>query len=309
MKKLMFALITALAMTGSAAKAREVVVAVIDTGLNPQEKRFSENLWTNPGETGLDALGRDKATNGIDDDGNGFVDDLHGWNFVSQSHDLRDRHGHGTHIAGIILRGTEAIEDRKVRLMILKYYERGRGLDPVTASREALRYAIRQNVDLINYSGGGPQADPEEKKLLEEAERKGILVIAAAGNEGSNTGLRPYFPASYGFSNILSVAATDGSEDLIPTSNYGSQVDVAAPGLGIWSNLPDGGWGRMSGTSQATAFVSSVATRLIERQRLPAALLKEKILKETDVSPVLEGKVRSRGTLRIAQPTSDGSRI
>ena len=108
--------------------SRSIVVAIIDTGCDVHHEDLANNIWTNPGESGLDSQGRDKSHNGIDDDGNGFIDDVHGWNFVANNGDLSDNHGHGTHIAGIV--GAEGGNNKgiigiapKVSLMILKYYE------------------------------------------------------------------------------------------------------------------------------------------------------------------------------------------
>ncbi|HRO66945.1 MAG TPA: S8 family peptidase [Pseudobdellovibrionaceae bacterium] len=304
-----FILITiALLLNGSAATARDVVVAVIDTGLDTTDPAFKNHLWTNPGETGFDSSGRNKATNGIDDDGNGFVDDVHGWDFITGTNRVVDHHGHGTHIAGIILQGHEPRRsgegDDKVRLMILKYYGPKSTTDPVENSRHALRYAIENDVDIINYSGGGPLPDTVEKALLEEAERKGILVVAAAGNEGSNVKNRPYYPASYELSNILSVAAHNGENELLPASNYGATVDLAAPGFQILSTVPGGLLGRMSGTSQATAFVTAAAAHIARRfqARTPARFLKQQLLQETERLPQFEGKVKSAAKLKWPLP-------
>ncbi|MBX3041261.1 MAG: S8 family serine peptidase [Bdellovibrionaceae bacterium] len=300
-----FILVTlAMMISGSAATARDVVVAVIDTGLDTTDPIFQTHLWTNPGETGLDAQGRDKATNGIDDDGNGFVDDVHGWDFITGTNRVVDHHGHGTHISGIILQGQEPRTKLqgadRLRLMILKYYGPKNETDPVENSRHALRYAIENNVDIINYSGGGPLPDSVEKALLEQAERKGILVVAAAGNEGSNVKNRPYFPASYGFSNILSVAAHNPDNELLPASNYGGNVDLAAPGFQILSTVPGGMLGRMSGTSQATAFVTAAAAHIAQQfqARTPASFLKQQLLQETERLSQFEGKVKSAAKLK-----------
>jgi len=127
---------------------------------------------------------------------------------------------------------------------------------------EALKYAVDHNVDVINYSGGGPEPAAEELRVLKEAERKGILVVAAAGNEESNIDdkKKAYFPASYGLKNIITVTAHDEDLRILPSSNYGrSSVDIFAPGYRIKSSLQNGRTGYLTGTSQATAFVTGVA--------------------------------------------------
>ena len=123
---------------------------------------------------------------------------------------------------------------------------------------EALDYAVRKNVDIINYSGGGPESSERELRILKDAMRRGILIVAAAGNEKSNIDYKEnaYYPASYGLPNIITVTAHDKNAKLIPSANYGKQtVDISAPGNRIKSIFPDNQIGFLSGTSQATAFV------------------------------------------------------
>ena len=246
--------------------SRKVVVAVIDTGIDEDHEDLKNNIWTNPGETGLDAKGRDKATNGIDDDDNGFVDDVHGWNFVSNNNSLVDNHGHGTHIAGII--GAEADNKKgiigiapEVSLMILKYYDPNvNGTDNLKNTIRAMQYAVKMGAHIINYSGGGTEFSHEEQDAVMSAEKKGILFVAAAGNEKSNSDQFHYYPADYKLKNIISVTAIDPTTEVLPSSNYGVEtVDIAAPGYNILSCLPKNSYGLMTGTSQATAFVTGAA--------------------------------------------------
>lgn len=272
---LLFFIILLLMIAGSADAAtssRPVVVAVIDTGVDADHPALKNQLWTNPGESGRDSRGRDKATNGIDDDRNGFIDDVHGWSFVDGSNNLSDQNGHGTHIAGIIagkdprpLRPEGA--DPSALLLILKYYDtKGPASENLRHTVEAIRYAVKMGVDIINYSSGGPERSLQEEMAIREAQAKGILFVAATGNEGRNLDQRSYYPAGYGLTNILSVTAHDPAERLLATSNFGqSSVDLAAPGFNILSTLPGGGYGTMTGTSQATAYVTGVAARLISK--------------------------------------------
>jgi thermitase len=247
---------------------REIVVAVVDTGMDINHKSLKPYLWTNPGESGVDSKGRDRATNGIDDDGNGFVDDLHGWDFATNKSDLTDHSGHGTHIAGIIAGGARKVDRapaRQIRLMILKYYDpyaRGRGT--LQASVQALRYAVRMNAQVINFSGGGSSFSRDEYNVIREAEEKGILLMAAAGNDGADIDKAGFFPASYGLSNIVSVTAVSANGRLLPTSNYGkNSIDIAVLGHNIYSTLPGGRFGRKTGTSQATAIATAFLMRVI----------------------------------------------
>jgi subtilisin family serine protease len=253
-------------------KANPIVVAVIDTGIDPFHPALKNSLWKNPGETGKDRNGLDKATNGLDDDGNGFIDDVNGWNFVSDDGDLTDRHGHGTHIAGLIaaeskdpLRGGVA---PGVQLMILKYYDpHAKGADNLRALIRAIRYATAQRARIINYSGGGFVASLEEKQAIAEAGRQNILFVAAAGNESVNSDKRPFYPADYALPHILSVGGHDSQNRWVASSNYGARsVDLAAPGAAIVSTLPGGWMGPLTGTSQATAFVTGAAALLMSQR-------------------------------------------
>ncbi|QDK37293.1 S8 family peptidase [Bdellovibrio sp. NC01] len=266
---------------------RDIVIAIIDTGAEVNHPLIKENIWTNPKE----------VINGIDDDGNGFVDDVHGWDFVSHSTDLSDNNGHGTHIAGII---QQRAQSAHVKYMILKYYDNGKAEeDNVTATIAAIKYATKMKVDIINYSGGGYDRNPKEEEAIKEAQRQGILFVAAAGNGGINTDTFGYYPASYKLSNIISVAAMDSAKHLIDSSNYGSQsVDLAAPGKRILSSLPGGQYGYMTGTSQATAWVSGLAASLM-------------LQKKTYVPEEIKRQLEKRGVrdLSLANKTKSQVRI
>jgi thermitase len=253
---------------------REIKVCVIDTGVDIKHIDLKNNLWTNKGETGKDSDGKDKSKNGIDDDNNGYVDDLHGFNFVHNNGDLTDNHGHGTHIAGAI--GAEGGNGTgisgvapKVSLIIAKYY------DPKASSNNnlvntvlSIRYCISVGAQIINYSGGGLDPSEKEKEAIALAREKGILFVAAAGNEQSNSDVQKYYPADYDLDNIISVTAVDQKQEVLPTSNYGIQsVDIAAPGKNIYSTLPGSRYGYMTGTSQATAVVTGVAALIYSKYK------------------------------------------
>lgn len=283
--------------------SRNIVVAVIDTGVDTNHPDLRQNLWVNKGEVGsytlADGTVKDKATDGIDNDNNGFVDDVHGWNFVNNNSDLRDNHGHGTHISGIIGAeggngfGISGVSPR-VSLMVLKYYDpRSSGAENLRNTVAAIRYAVRNGAHIINYSGGGLEYSRPEYEAVKEAAQKQILFIAAAGNERSNSDQIKYYPADYELPNIISVTAVDPRVNVLATSNYGIQtVDIAAPGEEIFSTLPGGKFGFMTGTSQATAFVSGVAALLKARNPdWKADAIRKYILKTGDLVPSLAQKV------------------
>lgn len=287
--------------------SKDVIVAVIDTGIDVAHEDLKNNLWRNPGETGIDSKGRNKATNGIDDDGNGFIDDVHGWNFVSSNHKLDDNHGHGTHIAGII--GAEAGNGKgitgiapQVSLMILKYYDpKVPGTDNLKNTIESIRYAVKMGAHIINYSGGGTEYSQEEFEAVKQAQDKGILFVAAAGNERSNSDFHHYYPADYKLKNIISVTAIDPSTQVLSSSNYGVEtVDIAAPGQNILSCLPKNTYGYMTGTSQATAFVSGAAALVMaHKQTFDPDWVKKYILSTGDAQSQLASKTRTSRQLNL----------
>jgi subtilisin family serine protease len=267
--KLLLLLILGIFLTGftpNQAKSdeEEIVVAVIDTGADLLHPDIKENLWINKGESGIDSLGRDKSKNGIDDDANGLADDFHGWNFSHHNNNLKDENGHGTHVSGIVI-GLDKKRESRIRIMVLKYYDSGAtGMANLLSSVRAIRYAVKMGAKIINYSGGGAFSVAEEKTAIAEAEKAGVLFVAAAGNERSNTDVYNYYPANYPLSNILSVAAHDSKGRILPSSNYGVEtVDTAALGKDVFSALPHGRRGWMTGTSQATANASAVAARIL----------------------------------------------
>ena len=283
--------------------SRRIVVAVIDTGADVDHPDLKDNIWINPGESGRDDLGRDKSLNGIDDDGNGYVDDVHGWNFVFDNENVQDNHGHGTHIAGII-GGSGAARVTgvapNVSLMILKYFDpRKPQQNPLDATIKAIHYAIENGAQVINYSGGGVAPSSDEYKALREAEAKGILVVAAAGNEHSNSDQNKYYPADYGLSNIMSVTAINPNAKVLPTSNFGvATVDIAAPGEDIYSTMPGDGYGTMTGTSQATAFATGVAVlvKSLHPEMTPAQIIQH-LVATGETSGTLVGKTKTRAVL------------
>ncbi len=288
--------------------SKKVVVAVIDTGIDANHEDLKNNLWVNAGESGLDSNGHDKATNGIDDDGNGLVDDIHGWNYVSNNNNLTDNHGHGTHIAGII--GAEAGNKKgiigispDVSIMVLKYYDpKVPNTDNLKNTIAGIQYAVRMGANIINYSGGGTDFSQEEHDAIEAAERKGILFVAAAGNERSNSDEHHYYPADYKLKNIISVTAIDPTTEVLASSNYGTDtVDIAAPGQNILSCLPNSTYGLMTGTSQATAFVTGAAVLVMAHKDLygQPEEIKKYILATGDSSASLMAKTKTSRQLNL----------
>ncbi|WP_408097591.1 S8 family serine peptidase [Peredibacter sp. HCB2-198] len=263
---------------GNFKKKKDIVVAVVDTGIQGDHAFLINNIYV-PG-------GKVSSTN--------FGVDFSGEKVTNAP---TDAHGHGTHVAGIV----KSIFP-EVKILALKYYNpKASGQANLDATIKALKYAVDNNVDVINYSGGGPEASVEELRVLKEAEKKGILVIAAAGNERSNIDDKrhAYYPASYGLSNIITVGAHDDGLNIIPSSNYGkNSVDIAAPGHRIRSAIPNNGAGYMTGTSQATAFVTGVAAMIKSKHpSLKYDQIKNIILSSSLKVKNFEGKILGAGKL------------
>ncbi len=273
---------------------KKIVVAIIDTGVDYFHPDLKNNIWQNPGEI---------PNNGKDDDGNGFSDDTLGWNFVANDPYPTDDHGHGTHVAGIIgaVRGNGVGISGvcpNVSLMILKYYSpNASGKENLENTIKSFRYAVQNGAHIINYSGGGAEFSKEEREAILEAKQKGIIVVAAAGNERQNADKHAYYPASYDLDNIISVAALTPAKKLVDSSNYGiKKIDIAAPGQNIFSTLPKGQYGYMTGTSQATAFVTGVAALALSTYgSLPSMAIKDLLLKNAQPTKTLKGKIKTGG--------------
>lgn len=294
--KLLFALLFLCPLVATTeTTGRDIVVAIIDTGIDEEHPELRQHLWNNSQEI---------PGNKIDDDGNGFVDDLHGWNFVSNSPQLSDNHGHGTHVAGIIAGRSSALPriSSQVKIMVLKYYDpKAKGSQNLLNSVRAIRYAIEMKADIINYSGGGPDRSALEEAAIREASAAGIVFIAAAGNDGANNDKTAFYPANYRLPNVISVAAIDGGGELLSFSNYGSDsIDLALRGKNIYSTLPEGQHGFMTGTSQATALLSACAAHvMLQNSKLigkPQQLLKA-LLQYGKKDQALIGKTKYRVSL------------
>ena len=239
---------------------KPVIIAVIDTGIDTNHQDLKHHLWINEGEAGLDANGIDKSNNQIDDDSNGYIDDLYGWNFVKNSPNVNDNHGHGTHVSGIIAGISKPKLNhpslRPVKIMTLKYYDnKSKANDTLNNTIKSIEYAVQMGAHIINYSSGGHVFSPLEKKAIQKATEQGVLFITAAGNDGRNLKSHNYYPANYNLNNLYSVEAEIGKNRRLPSSNFGN-THFKAPGYRVYSTLPNQEYGYLSGTSQATAFIS-----------------------------------------------------
>ncbi len=283
--------------------SRSVVVAVIDSGVDYTHPDLAANVWTNP---------REVAGDGIDNDANGFVDDVRGWDFANADADPMDDDGHGTHVSGTIgAVGNNAIGvtgvNWRVSIMGLKFLD-AEGNGYTSDAVAAVKYATRMrrdfgvNVVAINASWGGETRSTALANAIAAAGRAGILFVTAAGNESSNNDRTPSYPANLSDDSVIAVAATNHSNRLAAFSNYGSTtVDLAAPGVGILSTVPGGGYASFSGTSMATPYVTgTVALMAAANPRATAAEIRSALLATVTPVAALSGKVATGGLLDAA---------
>ena len=278
------------------------VVAVIDTGVDYNHPDLAANIWTNPGEI---------AGNGIDDDDNGYVDDIHGIDADNNDSDPMDDHGHGTHCAGTIgAVGNNGVGvagvNWRTQIMPLKFLNAsgsGNVSDAVTLLNYTLKmkqnYGINLKVTSNSWGGGG--YSQALKDAIDANGAAGILFIAAAGNDAKNNDFAAHYPSAYDSANIISVAATDHNDNLAGFSNYGvNNVDLAAPGADVYSTLMGGGFGSKSGTSMATPHVAGSATLLWSKYpTYSLAQIQSRLINTVDVLASLENKVASSGRLNL----------
>lgn len=283
-----------------------IIVGVIDTGMDLTHPDLAPNLWTNPGEI---------PANGVDDDGNGYVDDIHGYDFVNRDGDPTDDNGHGTHCCGVIAaRGDDGVGiagvNWRLQLMALKFLDYA-GSGTSSNAVLALQYAVRMGCRLTSNSWGGGPASQAMLNAVAAAGAAGQLFVTAAGNAGSDNDAVPVFPASYSAENILVVAATDHADQLTGFSNYGlTSVDIAAPGDQILSTWPGGGYRLLSGTSMATPHVAGAAAFLLGRfPSMTAMQAKAQLMRLSRSLPGLATRMVSGGRLDLALASADPDTI
>lgn len=247
----------------------KIHVAIIDTGVDISHPAFKGKIWTNKKEI----LG-----NGIDDDKNGFVDDIHGWDFIKKSGNMEDLVGHGTHIAGLVLKNTSNVE-----ISVYNYFSKEKeGHDFVKLTADAIRLAIKNGADIINYSSAGADFSKEEEEAIKEAAKKGIIFLVAAGNTGKNDNT---FPCAYKVENIICVGSSNLEGNLLPSSSYSSHVYVLTYGGEITSSIPSGSFGTLKGSSQATALITNFLVKNLKKKDLSVKSAKSLIDERT--SPVI----------------------
>ena len=281
--------------------SKAITVAVIDTGGDYRHPDLAANTWRNQGEI---------FGNGRDDDRNGFVDDVHGYDFVNRDGDPMDDQGHGTHVAGTIgavgnnNRGVVGV-NQNVSLMHLKFLDSQGNGSTINAIR-SVDYATRMGADVINASFGGGGYSQAMFGALSRANNAGVLFVAAAGNEGNNNDFRPSFPANYDLPNVISVAATDHRDRLAGFSNFGrNSVDIGAPGVNILSTLPGNRYDSFSGTSMAAPHVAGAAALLLaENSNQTPNQVKNLLMRTADPVTSLQGRTVTGGRLNVNRALS-----
>lgn len=223
-------------------KGASLVVAVIDTGADILHPVLREHRWTQENEV---------RNNNSDDDKNGFKDDKYGWDFVNNNErSYVDNGGHGTHVSGIIANSNFA-----VKIMPIKVIEEKKG--NLSSVIRGIKYAADNNADIINFSIGTTENSKALKTATEYALKKGIIIVAAAGNAGDDT---PYYPAAY--DQVIAVGATNKEGERLSKSNYGTWVNIFAQGQNILSSAPGNEYEYKSGTSQAAAVVTAEIVKI-----------------------------------------------
>ncbi len=293
-----------------------VVVGIIDEGIDYTHPDLAANIWTNPGEI---------AGNGIDDDIDGYIDDIHGWDFYNNDNTIFDGttsnsvDHHGTHVAGTIGgvggngQGVAGV-NWNVTMISAKFLGPTGGYlsDAVKALDYLTNLKTKYGVNIVasNNSWGGGGYSSTLQSAITRAANAGILFIAAAGNNGTNNDTTANYPSNYdttagaGYDSVIAVAAIDASGNLPSFSNYGATtVDLGAPGVGIYSTLPFNSYGSYSGTSMATPHVTgAVASYAASHPGVTAAAIKSAILSSAQATPTatLAGKTVTGGRLNIS---------
>ncbi|MCU0254229.1 MAG: S8 family serine peptidase, partial [Acidobacteria bacterium] len=276
---------------------RSVRVAVIDTGIEFSHPDLEAQIWANPGEI---------PANGLDDDGNGFIDDVRGWDFCNDDNFPADDDSHGTHVAGTIGgTGNDAFGVAgvawSVTIVPIKFlcYGWGTTADAIAS----IEYATLLGVDVMNNSWGGGEYSQAMLAAIHAAAQREILFVAAAGNNSSDNDSWPHYPSSYDAPNVVSVAATDRADGRAWFSNWGAQsVDLGAPGVDIVSAVLGGSYGTKNGTSMAAPHVSGVAALMrAVAPTMGVVALKQHLLESVEPVSSMVGITVTGGRLNAYQ--------
>jgi subtilisin family serine protease len=287
-----------------------IVIAVIDTGLDINHGDIRPNLWINRGELGGVSL-NNWSPNGVDDDNNGFVDDIVGWDFNFNVNDPRDLlSGHGTHVSGIAAAAGNngaGISGMawNAKIMPLAVQDYNTGALPVAAIVAALSYAKNMGAHIINMSFGSNQYSRAMEEAINQV--NGAVMCAAAGNENSNNDVVPHYPSNFTKNNLIAVAAFNQNGAIANYSNYGAtNVDVSAPGSNILSTVPGGGFGYLNGSSMACPFVAGLAALIKAKNgtlgagQIVSRIIRTSVSQAGSPKPIAAGRVNALAAVRNA---------
>ncbi|MFH1219248.1 MAG: S8 family serine peptidase [Candidatus Eisenbacteria bacterium] len=284
-----------------------VLVCIIDTGLDYNHPDLAANAWTNPGEI---------AGNGIDDDGNGHIDDIHGWDFYNNDNDPFDDHGHGTHCAGTIGGvGNNGIGvagvNWTVKIMSCKFLSSG-GSGSTTGAINSIEYALTiPNLKIMSNSWGGGGFSQALMDAITAAYNHGVLFVCAGGNYVGNTDITPNYPSCYNVPNVMSIGATDHNDEIADFSAYGAvTVDFFAPGVDILSTTPGNTYSVFSGTSMACPHTAGVAALVWGKYPgMTCDQIKALLMNTVDPKPQLAGMCVTGGRLNALFAVSEPDTI
>lgn len=274
--------------------SRSVRIAVIDTGIDYRHPDLVDQMWTNEAEL--------NGKPGVDDDGNGYIDDIHGYDFANGDGDPSDGHSHGTHCAGTIGASHNAIGVagvmRDVEFVAVKFLTDS-GSGTTENAIKSIDYATKVGVNLMSNSWGGGGASQALQEAIERANEAGIIFTAAAGNSSTDNDSKPHYPSNYQVDNVISVAASTAGDELASFSCYGrNTVHIAAPGHKILSTVKDGGYDTYSGTSMATPHVSGVIGLLLSQESgLTPLEVRNRVMKTSVPVGSLRGKTINGGRI------------
>ncbi len=277
--------------------SRSNVVAIIDSGTSLEHPDLKNQLWNNS---------KDLPANGIDDDDNGYIDDVVGWNFVDDNNSPQDPQFHGTHVSGIIgAQGNNSVGmagiNWNISLMTLQALNK-EGKGSLSAIIKSIAYAVKNGAKIINASWATRSYSPALYDAIQWATSHGVLVVAGAGNDRENIDHKPAYPAAFDFPGVVSVAAAKVPGLLASFTNFGNfSVDLAAPGFAIWSTAYDS-WGTASGTSMAAPMVTGVAALILSMDPTLAMIdLRNAILNSVDPSGMYIKTSSTEGDINAAK--------
>lgn len=274
------------------AGSEQVIVAVIDTGVEINNPSLEGKVLINEAEA--------KGQAGVDDDRNGFIDDTYGYDFVSNRGIATDDNGHGTFCAGAIASlqtGPVAGLAPNVKVLPVKFLSSA-GSGTLADAVKAIDYSVSRGAKVLSNSWGGGQYSAILEDSIKRAQSAGAIFVAAAGNNGSSNDRYPTYPASYAVSNVIAVTAVNNRGELPAFANTGSTVHIAAPGVNLHGLTAGGGTECRSGSSMAAPLVAATAGLVLSQNpALSAEEVKAKIIQSSSRLPSLEGKISSGGML------------